>query len=55
MNWNELAEWIASLTDEQRKTDVTVHMEGADEYLPILGTTIADTDVLDEDHPVIRL
>jgi hypothetical protein len=52
MTWNEL---YASLTPEQRETDVTVYLSWDDEYYPItgVGETGDYTDVLDPFHPYI--
>ncbi len=58
MNWNQLIEWIKTLTPEQRETDVTVHDIQNNETYKVehffINTrdNIAD-DVLDENHPLI--
>lgn len=59
MTWDDLAEYIATLTDEQRQTDVTVYVDGPDEAYPVTdmrevgpGSELGDLDgVLDDGHP----
>ena len=54
MTYLQLANEISKMTDEQVACDVTVYVGGQDEYYPVDEIVINnDTDVLDENHPVI--
>ena len=57
MTYNELAEYIGNLTDEQKDTDVTVYVSGVDEYYSLVGdypvVEAERSDVLDKSHPYL--
>lgn len=55
MTYRELAEWIRTMTNEQKDSDVIVFSEQGDEYIFARDTdfTAEDQSVLDEDHPII--
>lgn len=57
MSWNDLRDWIDSLTPEQRRTTPTVFLEHADEYFPVTSTGIFEKSggVFDQWHPVMIL
>ena len=56
MTYYELLRRLQELDPDQLELDVTVYVEGDDEYYPV-NALIFDTssDVLGEDHPVIRI
>lgn len=57
MTYEELAEYIANLTTEQKQQDVTILVSGVNEYYPLVGdypAVEADADdVLDAGHPYL--
>lgn len=61
MTYEELAEKIWSMTDEQRRMTVTIYVRGVDEFygvteeLKIVGPADDDlgSGVLDESHPYL--
>lgn len=55
MKYKELAELIASFSEEEKNQDVTVFVNGYDEYYPLVldypvCKTTSACDVLDEGH-----
>lgn len=56
MNWNQLAEMIAAMSEEQRNTTVTVFMPDDDEWYGISDVFFTtEDDVLDRDHPFMEV
>ena len=57
MSWNDLQDWIAQLTPEQRRTNLTVYVGSEDEFCSVRELAINNgpdlTDVLDEGHPYL--
>ena len=54
MTYRELAAFLVTLSEEQLNMDVTVYDTQQDEYFMSEGIrVVADTDVLDDNHPVI--
>ena len=54
MTYRELAAFLSTLSEEQLNMDVTVYDTQQDEYFMSAGlSVVADTDVLDDNHPVI--
>jgi len=55
MTYRELQAAIDKLDDEQKDCNVTVYVEGIDEFYPIKDMTIiSETGVLDAGHPVMN-
>lgn len=54
MTYRNLLSTLSSLTEEQLDCTVTIHDSHLDEYYPA-GYAIADTDVLDKNHPILNL
>lgn len=58
MTYEELRNWIDSLTPEQRNQSVTIYDNENDEFYPTHFCWIStknDTDVIDENTPVISI
>ena len=53
LTYRELLAIINQLTPEQLDMTATVYDGANDEYLPINAMETADTDVLDDNHPVL--
>ena len=57
MTYRELANQIAVLTEQQLNQDVTVYIQGVDEYYGLVGDypfVFSNTDdILDTDHPYL--
>lgn len=54
MTYKELAKSISNMTEDQQNCDVTVYVEGLDEFYPVKVLDFQDiSDVLDEGHPVL--
>jgi hypothetical protein len=50
----QLAELISKMTNEQKQMNVTVYLQGPDEFVPVQMVNVTtDTDVLDENHPYL--
>lgn len=58
MTWDELAIIITcDMTDEQRSTDVTIHLLKSNEWFKVDGDVeyTQHDDVLDKDHPFLEI
>lgn len=56
MTWEQLAQRIQQLTQEQKQQDATVYFRPLDEYYPVNQLTIeTESDVLDAGHPVLQV
>ena len=53
MTYRELIEQLKKLTEEQLDCDVTVQDLYEEEYYSADFDTVVESDVLDEDHPII--
>lgn len=54
MTFGELLVKLQALTEEQLNMDAVILCEDVMEFIPVSGfTVVQETDVLDEDHPVI--
>lgn len=53
MTYRQLIERLQCLHPSQLECDVTVRIDGEDEYYAVTELRIADTNVLDPDHPVL--
>lgn len=52
--YKQLKNWLASLTEDQLNTNVTIYDADNDEFYPVEGMfQTIETDVLDEDHPAL--
>ncbi len=55
--YRQLKHALEQMNDEQLDCNISVHALGSDEFFPgslmIVRSTELDTDVLDENHPVI--
>ena len=56
MTYYELLRKLQELDSEQLELDVTVYDAGNDEYYPVTALEFdSSSDVLDEEHPIIRI
>jgi len=57
MTYKELAEQILEMNESQKNSNVTVFVQGIDEYFPIdtVSFSTQENDVLDENHPVLNI
>lgn len=54
LTYEQLAEFIARMTADQRAMNVSIYLEGADEFYPVTSTEITrDSDILDAGHPYL--
>lgn len=54
MTYQELLDYLQSLSEEQKQMDVTVYSQEFDEYHGVLGVfTNEEDDVLDAQHPYL--
>ena len=54
MTYRQLANLIASLTEEQKDANVTILCRTQDEFFPVIGCDTQDgDDVLDDNHPYL--
>ncbi len=53
--YQELFDWLKTLTDKQKQCDVTIHTEKVNEFIPVhhFGITGDSDDVLDSNHPFL--
>lgn len=56
MTWEQLAAHIAVMDDEQKKTNVAIHVTVEDEFMPIQAIDFVSEDgngILDPLHPFL--
>ena len=56
LTYRELLRQLSAMSEEWLDANVTVYLEGVDEYLPIKRFLInSSDDVLDEGHPFLEI
>lgn len=55
MTYDNLAKKIHNMSDENRRSTVTVYLRYADEYIEVESLEESSTDVLDKNHPILTI